>query len=620
MPTPYDGKIAVWHVYGGMVGESTIEEIATTLRRFAPAVSAVFVKVTDGTDWMGSFETAQNSDLAINGPNDVNRWVAKLGRYNLDFHAWALPKGIDPNAEADLMIQVCQQRGVRSLILDVEGGTGFFRGGRDMIRPLMTRLRAGLPADFHIGLSIDPRPNHYDEIYPDEWRPFVNSVHPQVYWKAFSQSPDEALKSAYAVWGKYGCPVIPVLQGYEVDRASMDRARNLAFKVYNAAGVSWYTLGGIGAAQFPAVNVRPGESNAPGIETPVTLNLSGRYENEIIVKPDDAAYRDGIFGGVPNPFQTFRNPNGWTSKFVATQKAASYVWARWDPQLPTGGFWEISAHVPSQHGTTDNARYKIHGIDGVTGDYEATMRQSPLDDVWMPLGVFKFRANDPTAGVVLLNDLTGEDGREIAFDAIRWRQVVGIDNPPPYLADGFDSPLGSAADRKLDKLWPPIWHTTNPFENFYYLGPGNSNPALHTGTDMILYDPETGTRQDAAHQPVFATASGLVTYSERATGSWGNVIVVQHDPLITTGQVISSRYGHVENVQVKAGDRVARGQHIANVGNAFGRFIYHLHFDLSHTLILQSRPWDWPGLNKRRLEANYIDPYRFIQHHRPANP
>ena len=52
-------------------------------------------------------------------------------------------------------------------------------------------------------------------------------------------------------------------------------------------------LGGIGAPQFPAVNVRPGESNAPGIETPVTLNFSGRYENEIIVRPDDAAYRDG---------------------------------------------------------------------------------------------------------------------------------------------------------------------------------------------------------------------------------------------------------------------------------------------------------------------------------------
>src|SRR5437773_1413818 len=74
MSTPYDGKVAVWYVYGGMVGERTIDQIAGTLQQYAPAVSAVFVKVTDGTDWMGSFESTSDPkpDLAINGPADIN--------------------------------------------------------------------------------------------------------------------------------------------------------------------------------------------------------------------------------------------------------------------------------------------------------------------------------------------------------------------------------------------------------------------------------------------------------------------------------------------------------------------------------------------------------------------
>ncbi len=257
MATPYDGKVAVWYVYGGMVGERTIDAIAATLKKYAPAVTAVLVKVTDGTDWMGTFEstTDPKPDLAINGPNDINRWVTKLARYNLEFHAWALPKGVDPDGEAALLAQVCQQPGVKSLILDVEGGTGFYRGPRESVRALMTRLRGAIPGNFHIGLSIDPRPNHYSEIFPDEWFPFVNSIHPQAYWGAFGQTPDATLKSVYDTWGKYGRPIIPALQAYDIDRASMDRARNLAVRTYGASGVSWYVFGAISATLFPVVNV-----------------------------------------------------------------------------------------------------------------------------------------------------------------------------------------------------------------------------------------------------------------------------------------------------------------------------------------------------------------------------
>ncbi|HVO43710.1 MAG TPA: hypothetical protein VMT34_13855, partial [Aggregatilineales bacterium] len=253
MPTPYDGKICIWHVYGGMIAENTIDEIAHTLQQYAPAVKAIFVKVLDGTDWMGTFETKPN--LAINSQADVARWVTTLAKYGIEFHAWALPKGVNPQTEGSLMAQVCKVAGVQSLILDVEGGTGFFRGGQAAVRPLMIALRTGVSSSFHVGMSIDPRPLHYGDVFPQEWFPFVNSIHPQVYWGEFSQTPDAALRDAYNTWGSYGRPIIPVLQAYNIDQASMNRAHNLSVSTYHAPALSWYTFGGIGPSQFQAVNV-----------------------------------------------------------------------------------------------------------------------------------------------------------------------------------------------------------------------------------------------------------------------------------------------------------------------------------------------------------------------------
>ena len=116
---------------------------------------------------------------------------------------------------------------------------------------------------------------------------------------------------------------------------------------------------------------------------------------------------------------------------------------------------------------------------------------------------------------------------------------------------------------------------------------------------------------------MYAAASGVVTYADRLPG-WGNVIVIRHDPLITTGEVLYGRYAHVENMRVRAGDRVVRGQQISKVGNADGIFAYHLHFDLSPTRILESQPWHWPKLNRTALRDNYINPQEFILKNRPA--
>jgi murein DD-endopeptidase MepM/ murein hydrolase activator NlpD len=143
---------------------------------------------------------------------------------------------------------------------------------------------------------------------------------------------------------------------------------------------------------------------------------------------------------------------------------------------------------------------------------------------------------------------------------------------------------------------------------------GTSGEAYHTGADLNLNEPYW----DAdAHSPVYAAASGIVTFADRLPG-WGNVIVIRHDPLLTTGQVIYGRYAHVENLRVRPGDRVVRGQQICKVGNAEGIFAYHLHFDLSPTTILQTSPVDWPKLDRAQLRRDYINPQEFVLKHRPT--
>ncbi len=329
--------------------------------------------------------------------------------------------------------------------------------------------------------------------------------------------------------------------------------------------------------------------------------------------PDSAGYQNGAFGNanVNLLLQTFRSTWGWTTKYKATVSNSSQVWARWDPQLVASGWYEVSAFVPARHATTERARFKLHHALGSSTELEIPIRQASYYNLWVPLGVFQFNADDSQAGVVFLNDLTGEAGKEIAFDAIRWRQIVGITPSDKYLADGYDSPVGTAAERRTLDMWPGKWFDATGYARRYRIG--TPSEAYHTGSDLNLNDPYW----DAdAHSAVYAAASGTVAFADRVAG-WGNIIVIRHDPLVSTGKVMYGRYAHVETVLVKVGDRVVRGQQIAKVGNAEGIFAYHLHFDLSPTSILASQPWHWPKLDRDNLLANYADPQEFVRNNRP---
>ncbi|MBN1681691.1 MAG: peptidoglycan DD-metalloendopeptidase family protein [Anaerolineae bacterium] len=609
MATPYDSKVAIWHWKGDSIAEETIEDVVSTLKKWAPIVKQVWVKTSDGEDWQGEFD--QDRDLAIDSVASVDKWVRILSAHGMEFHAWAVVKGRNVAEEANRIIEVCNRPGVKSMVLDVEPYSGFWTVGKDPIRPLMTRIRRGIGGQFHLGMAVDPRPQHKAGVFPAEWRPFINSVHLQLYWETFQRPMEEVLDEGFSTWQDYGLPLFPVLPG-SAPRGEMDEARKLVVSRHKATGISWWRFGVIGPVEFPAINhtIVPGEEN--GDEQPAA---QGRYGIEVVVNPDKPTFREGAFGGQDpdDLLKEFRGTWGWTTKYKTTAKTSSEIWVRWDPQLVASGWYEVSAFIPSRHATTSRARYKLHGVLGRTAELEIPVQQEKYTTSWVSLGVFQFDANDAKAGVVFLNDLTGETDREIAFDALRWRQVVGITPTEKYLADGFDSPVGTASERRGDKLWPGNWFDATGFARRYRIG--TSGEAYHTGVDLNMNEPYW----DAdAHSPVYAPASGVVTFADRLSG-WGNVIVIRHDPLIATGQVIYGRYAHVEDIRVSVGDRVVRGQQISKVGNAEGIFPYHLHYDLSPTALLETQPWHWPKLDYDSLKKNYIDPLDFSLKYRPKD-
>ncbi len=183
---------------------------------------------------------------------------------------------------------------------------------------------------------------------------------------------------------------------------------------------------------------------------------------------------------------------------------------------------------------------------------------------------------------------------------VKVEPVLGPDGKPIY-ADGFDSPVGTPAERATTKVYPGEWYDATGFARFYTAtGAG----AYHTGADLNL------AKNADANVLIYAAGDGIVTTC-RYFNVWGNIIVIEHYPTPELKRYYT-RYAHMDTVLVREGQVVKRGDSIARVGSANGRYSHHLHFDVSHTTILKTKPNHWPGVNLKELQINYLDPVAFL--------
>jgi murein DD-endopeptidase MepM/ murein hydrolase activator NlpD len=102
-------------------------------------------------------------------------------------------------------------------------------------------------------------------------------------------------------------------------------------------------------------------------------------------------------------------------------------------------------------------------------------------------------------------------------------------------------------------------------------------PAMHTGLDF----------RAATGDPVRVTANGKVVSSGWA-GGYGRMVEVDH------GNGLSTRYGHLSEINVKVGDTVKIGQVIGAVGSTGRSTGPHLHYET-------------------RIDGEAVDPQKFLR-------
>lgn len=131
----------------------------------------------------------------------------------------------------------------------------------------------------------------------------------------------------------------------------------------------------------------------------------------------------------------------------------------------------------------------------------------------------------------------------------------------------------------------------------------------HLGDDLNGIGGENSDLGD----PIFAIADGRVLLAQAAGAGWGNIITVLH-AVEENGarRYVQSYYAHVEKMLVAPHQNVRRGEQIATVGSANGRYLAHLHFEMREFVT----PFIGPGY--REDTRGWIDPSEFIRQHRGA--
>lgn len=171
-----------------------------------------------------------------------------------------------------------------------------------------------------------------------------------------------------------------------------------------------------------------------------------------------------------------------------------------------------------------------------------------------------------------------------------------------YFADTFDLPTPLSVSEKIDNIGEILKYDNIKFQNvikeltanndklrhypaiqpiskkdLLYISSGYSmriHPIynirkFHFGMDFVT---EVGS-------PVYATADGIITIAKDYLG-YGNFVKIDH------GYDYQTAYGHLDNIGVKKGQRVVRGQIIGTVGNTGISTGPHLHYEV----LFQNKP------------------------------
>jgi murein DD-endopeptidase MepM/ murein hydrolase activator NlpD len=95
------------------------------------------------------------------------------------------------------------------------------------------------------------------------------------------------------------------------------------------------------------------------------------------------------------------------------------------------------------------------------------------------------------------------------------------------------------------------------------IDPFTGRPAFHSGLDMAAFE----------RAPVVSTSPGVVSFAGVKSG-YGYCVEIDH------GHGFKTRYGHLRDIQVARGERVAIGQRIGSMGSTGRSTATHLHYEV----------------------------------------
>lgn len=155
--------------------------------------------------------------------------------------------------------------------------------------------------------------------------------------------------------------------------------------------------------------------------------------------------------------------------------------------------------------------------------------------------------------------------------------MAKIDFDTDYLSDLEAQLLQQSVLKDTLPNSSPVAAAYNSSSFGWRIDPFNGHKAFHEGLDFTA----------AVGTPIYAAAGGIVSAAEQ-TPDYGKIVKIDH------GSGLETRYAHASLLVVKVGDRVEKGQKIAEVGSTGRSTGPHLHYEI-------------------RLDGNALDPRKYLQ-------
>jgi len=319
--TPYSGKISLAHVAGEPLPDANLGALVARVTANAPNLRNLIVRCSAGTSFIS------NGELGISTAADLTRWATALSAARLSLITWHEVQGANLTGEVGMINQVALAPGVRSILLEANAAVLALRD-TNAIRAFMMNVRRVLPGAVHVGLSFDGRPQTYPSILLNEWVPFVDSLHPRLFWRDWGQRPAALVNAAMTALATFRKPMVPIIQGgtdadlREGARAAMDANGAYGVTVWRLSGQDLFNVRGLYAPWLAGYTPIPALGTFT-VRTSGTLRIRAvpSDQGEVLGQLRPGEMVTGLERRSVPPFEWIRHSRGWTaSRNTATNE------------------------------------------------------------------------------------------------------------------------------------------------------------------------------------------------------------------------------------------------------------------------------------------------------------